>query len=379
MRIIQATSYFPPHIGGIENHVKELSLSLADKGHDVLVLTTNIPRTKKCEQMGNITVHRFPAINIPYVPIVPNLKKILKRYDADIFHSHCPPPFFSCSMPDGHHIVTYHCDIELPASFSGFCIPNSLRKVVEKKYNEIFVPKIIENCDKVICTGKSYVESSPVLGELKKSDYEVIPNAININNFRNIRNKQRNDGDFIILFVGRLAASKGVDYLIRCVPSISSEFDANAKFVIIGEGEEKKELVRLTKKLGVDKNVFFKGYVPFDQLLHWYSNAIVTVLPSISRLEAFGIVQLESMACETPVIASKLPGVKEIVEDGITGFLVEPGNTEELADAIIRILSDREKAQRMGKEGRKVVERKYTWDVVTDKIIALYKKTSSES
>jgi glycosyltransferase involved in cell wall biosynthesis len=134
----------------------------------------------------------------------------------------------------------------------------------------------------------------------------------------------------------------------------------------VGDGEDRKRFEELAKKLGV--NTEFKGRLPDEGVKEWMRRARVLVLPSKSRLEAFGIVLLEAMASKTPVIASRIPGVAEVAEEGGLTFDGE----EELSHKLIDVLTNDGLATRLGNKGRKAVEQKYDWGMVLDKIERIY-------
>jgi len=158
--------------------------------------------------------------------------------------------------------------------------------------------------------------------------------------------------------------------LIRAVPKILTRFP-DTKFIIAGEGEEKPHLLTLIKLFKVEEAITFFGTVTFEKLIELYTTSTVFVLPSINRLEAFGIVQLEAMACSTPVVVSNIPGVKEVAGEG--GFLAEPKDPDSLAEAICKILSNREKAREMGRHARMLVEKRYNWKIIVERIVEIYK------
>jgi glycosyltransferase involved in cell wall biosynthesis len=367
MKIIQASCYYPPHIGGVENHVMELTKALIRKDNDLQVLTSNIPKNGYNDCIKFKAKEIFPH----YVPLIFGLSKI-KFMDADIFHSHCPPPFFSkaiCKANKKPHVITYHFDIKIPKKAGNIRIPMWLGECVERYYAQHYALKVLDDCDAIIVTGKSYAETSPILHEFLFKCH-VIPNGIDIRKFDaairtlNVRRAKN------VLFVGRLVLPKGVDYLIRAMPAVLKGVP-EAKLVIVGEGEEQKNLAVLVKNLALEDKVEFRGYVKFKELVKSYLEASVFVLPSFTRLENFGIVMLEAMACRTPVIASDIPGVKEnITKDN--GLLFPPRDVDSLADSIITIISDDEKVKRMGEAGRKLVEEKYDWNVIAEQVSKLY-------
>jgi len=161
-----------------------------------------------------------------------------------------------------------------------------------------------------------------------------------------------------ILYVGRLAAAKGVDYLLRALPPILNSHP-EAKLLIIGDGPEKKPLEQLTKSLKLSLNVTFLGKIPHDQLPAYYQKAQVVVVPSVWK-EQFGFAGIEALACNTPCVASNIGGIPEWLIDKQTGYLVKPRNSSQLAQKIIYLLDHPKLANNMGKNGRKLVEQKYS-------------------
>lgn len=187
-------------------------------------------------------------------------------------------------------------------------------------------------------------------------------------------------GRKIVLFVGALDRPhyfKGVDRLLEATRLM----DRDDLFLIVaGSGEMREEYRRKAEALGLSDRVAFPGYVPDEQLADYYRLADVTVLPSVTSGEAFGLVLLESLACATPVIASNLPGVRTVVADGVDGYLVTPGDVGDLASKLDRILT-LPAAERlaMGQAGRRKVEARYSWERIGDLLEGLYAQVMGQS
>ncbi|AEA46730.1 glycosyltransferase family 4 protein [Archaeoglobus veneficus] len=349
-RVAMATPYYPPHIGGVEIHSKNLAEGLKARGYDVVVISST----------GSDVV--VPSIPIPYSPIplfFPNI-------NANIYHSHVPSPFFARKLAklavhsSKPHIVTYHNDVVVPPKVGGHRIPSSIARWVEK-INDFLIEPVLEKADVIIATTRSYAESSPILSKFMEK-VEIVPNAVNVSEFT--PGKDAGEREAIVLYVGRLVEYKGLPLLIKAMAEVQRRI--NAKLVVVGEGEDRKAFERLAAKLGV--NVTFTGRLPKDDVVRWMGKARVLVLPSFSRLEAFGIVLLEAMACSTPVLAANIPGVSEVASEGGLTF----SNDSELAELIVKLLSDDKLATELGNRGRKAVEQKYDWNVVLDRIEEIY-------
>ena len=373
MRIIQASSYFYPHIGGTETYVMELSQSLVEMGHEVTVLCADVPKSKRFELLDGFTVYRFPVLDLPYKDIVPYtyfLKNKLSKLEADVIHSHYPPPYMAHALLIAHndipHILTYHNDLIIPETLSTPKIPETAKKLIECANKRLYLNFILNNVTRIIATTNSYAITSEIL---KNLNFEVVPNGIRLQKFDNaLKEVSAEREENTVLFVGRLTPDKGVNYFIEAAKIVIKEYP-KANFLIVGRGEDEKTLLMLSK--GYEGNIKFFGHVSWHNLIKLYRTSTVFVLPSFTRLEAFGIVLLEAMACETPVIASDIPGVRDVIDGA--GLLVEPKNPEKLADAVLQVFANANEARSMGKRGRRLVESNYDWKVVTEQILNVYK------
>lgn len=187
---------------------------------------------------------------------------------------------------------------------------------------------------------------------------------------------ERRDG---VLFVGRLTPHKGIDRLLRALPY-------GARLTIVGTGGHdphppQRDYPALLQQLAQGHDVTFAGAVPDAELPAVHRRSAVFVLPSVQRdcygrefaiSELLGLSVLEAMACGTPVVASRLDALPEVVRDGETGFLVAPGDVDALRDRIAQLLGDRALAARMGRRGREVVLEQFTWDSCAQRCLAAY-------
>jgi glycosyltransferase involved in cell wall biosynthesis len=182
-----------------------------------------------------------------------------------------------------------------------------------------------------------------------------------------------------VLFVGRLTPHKGVDRLLQALP-------AGEQLTIVGTpGHDphlpERDYPRLLRSLSVDNDVRFAGSIDDDRLATHYRSAAVLAFPSVDRTcygkavrvsELLGLAVLEAMASGTPVVASRIGGVAEIVQHGVTGFLVTPGDVEELRARLSELLADRALAERMGRAGRDAVLANFTWQAVAERCLEIY-------
>jgi glycogen synthase len=171
-----------------------------------------------------------------------------------------------------------------------------------------------------------------------------------------------------VLFVGRISEQKGIFDLLRAAPSLPE----GLQVVLCAASPDTPELeTRLRRAVGGEPRVrWIAEMVPAPDVVQLYSHAAAFVCPSL--YEPFGVINLEAMACETPVVASAVGGILEVVEDGRTGLLVRPGHPEELARAIVSVVADPVRAREMGRAGRRRVEARFSWGHVAEQTERVY-------
>ncbi len=206
----------------------------------------------------------------------------------------------------------------------------------------------------------------------------VIHNGIDPERFRRTDQRdalaQRGVKEPYVLFVGRITDQKGIFHLLEAAPALPP----GVQLVLCASAPDTPEIeARFTRALPEHPNVHWIGeMVPVAEIVQLYSHAAVFVCPSV--YEPFGLINLEAMACEAPVVASGVGGILEVVQDGSTGFLVEPGRPEQLAEKIRRLLDDPTLARTMGKAGRTRVEERFGWDRVAERTERVYADAIAE-
>jgi len=204
----------------------------------------------------------------------------------------------------------------------------------------------------------------------------VIPNGANTDLFTPMNAEQARkqvglgQAGHLVVFVGDLAAWQGVDYLIKSIPYVVKE-RSDTRFLIVGDGMMRQELVELAGRLGVFDKIIFTGMVPYQDVPLYINASDICVAPFVAdRGDKVGLSSLkipEYMACEKPVVTSRISGL-EILEDNNAGILVEPESPPELAQAILRLLHSKELRQQMGKNGRKYTVKNQSWESVAKKV-----------
>jgi glycosyltransferase involved in cell wall biosynthesis len=345
-----------------------LSEELISRGHEVHVVTARLKGTRERENFGGIVVHREKPLFIWFkTPVVPKIKRKLRELKGAVIHSHSPPPlpsYYAAKASDKvgmPFLITYHCDLEIPSRIGG---------LVTEVYRRTYGASTIRRADRVIATSNTYAATSRTVWNVTPV---VIPNMVDDRRFnprvdgREIRDRLKLRMDRgTVLFVGRLARHKGVEHLLES----AREIDAN--FLIVGGGEFEHKYREMARKLDMGDKVAFAGKVTEKDLPKYYSVSDLLVLPSVSRLEAFGIVALEAMATGKPVVISDIPGVREVITNGREGLLADPINPKDLAEKISILLNDEKRRLEMGINARKKVEKSFCVEKVVDEIEGLY-------
>ncbi|MFQ5838818.1 MAG: glycosyltransferase family 4 protein [Thermoplasmata archaeon] len=373
MRVVQICPYFHPHVGGVESHVKDISLELSRRGHEVTVVTSRHGSLPSRDEVVGVTVRRSKVLLTLFrAPITPSLDEELVGIPGDLYHSHSPPPVTSyfAAKASGRTgvplVVTYHCDLEIPGPFG---------PLITGLYRRTFEAYTMRQASGVIATTRTYAATSRSVWRL---DPAVIPNAVDVHRFNpkvlgeDVRERHGLEtGEPLVLFVGRLVRHKGIEYLLQALRQVE------ARLLIVGSGDYVPELERLVSYLGLEGRVVFAGRISSEELPAYYAACDLFVLPSVSRLEAFGIAALEAMASAKPVVVSDVPGVREVIADGVEGLLAEPMNSEDLAAKIRVLLSDASRMKKMGRRGRRKVEDAFTVEKVVDRLEEFYTRVQS--
>lgn len=252
--------------------------------------------------------------------------------------------------------------------------------LVFKIYAKVFTPFILKSADRILVSSFDYVENSRIKNFYKKHKDKFIELPFGVpadyrpkeKNYTLLKRFNIGSDKKLILFVGGLRREhyfKGVNYLLRALSKISYK---NWHFVAVGKGELIEAYKKLAKDLKIGNQVTFCGYQPDEVMPDWYNLAYVTVLPSIDKSEAFGIVLIEAQACGSPVIASDLPGVRTTLENRKTGFLVKPRDADDLAGKLSLILEDDKLQRQMSQKAVQCVQNRFLWSKIGERLLEIY-------
>lgn len=393
MRILQVISSFPPAVsyGGAPNVAYELSKQLVKRGHSVTVYTTDVKdSTSRFNSednpiwMDGIEVYHFKNLsnrlsykNFPLAPAMASkLKKELPKFD--IVHLHEYRSF--------HAIFIYHyCKKHgIPYVLQAH---GSVKRVIERHrlkllYDHMWGFKILKNAQCFVAVSENEIQQYEEMG-INNKDIFLVPNALNVDKFKELPEKGIfrhkigiNDKVNVILFLGRIHKTKGLDFLIRTFADLVKETD-NVVLVMVGPDENyKKYLEKLSKDLNLsDDLIIFQDYT--DNVSEVYQDAAVLVYPSV--YEIFGLVPFEAILCGTPVIVTDNCGCSELIKEANCGYSVEYGNVNDLKLKIKNILNNKEEREYMVRRGKDYILKNLVWDKIAEKVEKTYENCICDS
>lgn len=346
-RMLHAAKWYWPSVGGIETAANDITGAVQGKADVDILVCSETGRENGITKDG-VTIKRVPTLcNLCSTPLsfeyITAFRKMSKH--ADLIQIHAPFPLsdlalFLCKRKHTAKVaVWWHSDVVKQKKLLFFYRP--LMKSMLKRADVIFV------------AGDAIAKKSAYLGPYADK-VKVIPFGIDKNRYTLVADTgyltdRLNDKSSIkLLFVGRLVYYKGVEVLLRAMQAASG-----CELFIIGTGELESSLVELSKQLKLEDKVHFLGRVGEDELHSAFYDSDVFVLPSVSRSECFGLVQLEAMIFGKPVINTSLPtAVPEVSLNGETGITVTPGDVKELSEAINLLATNHELRESYGRAAR---------------------------
>ena len=391
MNVAQLATRYPPGPGGVERHVAELAPRLAARGHRVTVLTSDLYREFPFERLGADVprreatafgeVRRLPVWSFPgelHYTFFRGLDAALRSAAPDVIHAHT----------FGTHQVAvaarYRRRMRTPVVLTAHFHPiwsiegGWLRHRLRSFYDRRLAGRVLGGVDRLVVQTHEEERLMRALDvplpplEILPPGYTAPPGGSGA--ARSFAATYGLPGPFV-LFVGRLASNKGLLPLVEAFGRLARD-DPSASLVLVGaDGGMAAPVEARARALGMSDRVRRIGFLPDPDLLAAaYREARAFVLPS--DYEAFGLVLLEAMAQGTPVVASRVGGIPEIVDDGVSGLLVPPGSPDAVYGALARLWADPELGRRLGDVGRRTVVPRYSWDRLADGLDRIYREVA---
>jgi len=392
LNICFVTPEYFPISGGTGAYVYYLSHSLQKLGHTVHVVARHSEDSE--DEFDGIKVHYRKGSGNALTrywrfarSASKKIEELNKQIGFDIIHANLPlVPSFAIPTDSAKALVcAVHSTWKGEAIVTRQSNPKELNpnEKMMLRFNRLlrrYETKLMKQSDALIAVSRYTVGELTELYGIEEEKIHVIYNGVDINKFKPRPDRAELRREFgleeekkIVLFVGRLYHRKGLEILLRSIPPIIQEF-GDVKFAISGTGFKKKEqsLRDLAKQLEIEDYVTFLGYVPDEKLPSLYSASDIFVLPAIYENFPFAI--LEAQATGLPVVSTKVGGIPEFLADKENGFLIDPGDEKQLTQRVLTLLQDPKLAEEMGRRGRKLIEEKFAWRLITSQVIDLYHK-----
>ncbi|MFX0195390.1 MAG: glycosyltransferase family 4 protein [Candidatus Hodarchaeota archaeon] len=370
--------YLPYEVGGAEVFAHEIAKRLANKGHTIQVLTRKrgYPLSSEMD-LNDVHIHYLPYFNVENLRSISFIlsafqkgRYIIQKNKIDLIHAHLAFPsgivasLFKLIEKKPSLVTIQGGDVGDYAEFTG-------------KFYGVLTPFIklgLRGADRV------HVVSTDLKKKIVSFDYSpdnihLVPNGVDFSRFspringRNVRKHYKIDGP-IILSVSRLVPKNGLDTLIQAFKIVKETYH-DTYLMIVGEGYLKSQLERMVKKLNLENNTIFVGYVRHDLIHHFYAAADIFVRTPVD--EGFGIVFIEAMASGVPVVATNVGGITDIIQNKKNGILIPPNDPYKLAEVLNRLLQNEQMRKKLGYSGRDSCQDKYNWDSICSSIMKIYK------
>ncbi len=362
MNILLHCVYYPPEVGGLESHVHQLARGLVARGHMVRVVTSrSLPGAAREEVMEGVQVARtwFPMRNPPGWVLHSlgslGLTRKWARW-ADVIHAQAfasiPPCGVAAKASGRPFVATLHTSHFLVRATRPHWRPLLGRLVAWPDH-------VLAASSEIARVGEDLAPGHRV---------EALTNGVDTERFRPVPPLLKEDEvKGSILLPRRLFKKNGVEFAVRAMPRIL-ESVPHARLLVVGEGPERLRMESLAQELQVTERIRFLGSRPHEEMPGLLCSGEIALLPSL--VEATSVAALEAMACERPVVATRVGGLPEIVDESV-GTLVPPGDPEGLARGVVELLQRPDLAQ-VGKRARERVVRHWSNDRLVERHLAVY-------
>ena len=351
-------------------HTQRWANALSERGIEVLVFGLEGLKSKESPYRSEITI-KTAGIDEPkqggfkeklnYLKALPLLKSTIKEFKPDILHAHYASSYGLLGALTGFHpfvISLWGSDI--------FDFPK------RSFLNALIIKHNLKRADLITSTSITMAREG---AKYTSKKIEVVPFGVDLEVFKPSEGKRTSPGTSTVIgTVKSLERKYGIDTLILAFALLKRKFEKDdLRLIIVGDGPEKDNLKRLTKDLNIEDFVTFTGFVPHKDLPGYINLMDIFVL--LSRVEeSFGVVVVEAMACEKPVVVSGKGGLPEVVENGVTGFVVPAENPEAAASALETLILNKDLRSSMGKRGRERVKKLYDWKENVSRMVELYEE-----
>jgi L-malate glycosyltransferase len=326
----------------------------ADSGNQVMLVTFYQP-----QPIANADIRYIDSSNRNLVFLkTKKVNKLLSEFHPDIVHAHYAS---SCGLVAA--LTGFHPFV---LSVWGDDILEFPRK---SPIHKLVIKSVLKRADYITATSNMLAEKTRELAEPYK-EIKVIPFGVDLNKFKPER--KSTSGKIVIGTARAFTPKYGLEYLIKAFAQLRQKY-SNIKLTLIGDGPLRQQLASLADSLGVTADITFTGAIPNDEVAVKLRGFDIFVMPSVGEGDIFGVAAVEAMASRLPVVATKVGGLPEVVDDGRTGRIVEPANVDSLAKGLESYILSEELRLSHGMQGRAKVENQYDWSQNANSMAELYR------
>lgn len=381
MKILMVSHEFPPIGGGGANACYYLAKEYVEAGNEVTIVTANYESLPECEKVNGVTVVRVNALRqnsthcsfiemVSYLlKAVPALKKLMKTQKFDICQV-----FFGIPSGSLGYWMKKRYGLPYIIRFGGGDIPGFQKRfTIVYKIISPFIKLFWKNAEALIANSEGLQKAA--LDFYSRKEIKIISNGVDVQYFVP-NNKMEQEKEINILFASRLIEGKGLQFVIPYIREIIRNSSKDIRLTVVGDGSYRQKLENMVLENNVEAYVKFEGYKNKKEILSYYQNADIFILPS--QREGMPNVVLEAMACGLPIIITPCEGAKELI--GNNGIIVPFGDKlgENFSNAIIRIAQNREMLLLMSDESRRRAEEQFDWKDKANQYLTLLEKSVSK-
>ena len=380
MRIVVFSNAYKPTISGVVTSIALFRQGLIEAGHEVHIFAPEHEDSDDEEPY----VFRLPALDLPgeldlslALPLKVPIAVTVRGIKPTLIHSQHP-------ILIGNLAAAFARDLDLPLVFTFHTrydeyaqeyipvVPELASIVVEEIIN-----RYLEQCTHIVAPTSSIREF--ILREYAPdAPVSVVPTPVDLRAYNDldphrVRSALGLEEAELLLYVGRLAGEKGLDFLLRVFAKVVAE-RSQVRLLLVGKGPEKDDLREKVQELGLGERVVFAGAVPHSEVPHYAAAADLFVFSSVTETQ--GLVLIEAMAAGTPVVAVEAPGSVDVLGEG--GGLLVPMQEDAFANRVLELLADEPRRQAMGEKAARVVQR-YTVSAATERLLKVYEAAVAAS
>lgn len=372
-RILLTSDYLPPSDGGVEQVVQKLALHLVDEGFEVGIFTLDDgTRAFELQDVPEISFYTASALDLTEivglqsmfsVSALREFRRVLQEFQPDIVHAH--NRFFYTSVLAALYSIRADYKLVTTLHLGDIGMISGLGGAAAKTFEQTISRFVISRSEQVICVSAAAELIAQSLGAKRTA---VVRNAVDVDEFSPNPTNGKS-----LLYIGRFVHNNGIQDLLTALPSILDSHP-DAEIHLVGSGPMGEEVQKTIQSSGLSDSVTIYDYV--DDISEMYNRASVFCRPSYS--EGLPLTMLEAMASGVPPVVTAIAGVPEVVTDHETGIFLEPGNPDEVAQAVIELFDNAELRARLSKNAREFITENLTWEQRTENVIGVYSQVVTD-